>query len=1228
MIRKLIYIFSITALTTTLLINRFPIFKESDSEEEKEQEEAEMKIPLKDRIDLAWAQEREMTLDPATGDVPRQRLLEAWEYTKTLIGKNQMGKAAITGVSWTERGPNNCGGRTRTMHIDKNDVTNKTIWTAGVAGGLWKTTDITQTNPTWTIVNDFLGNLAITSITQSISNTNIMYFCTGEGYGNSDATRGLGVWKSVDGGATWSQLSSTNNSSFYYCHKIYCPSGPDTVFVCTTTGLYRSVNAGTSFTKVLGSGISSAGGNIVYDIERASNGTLYASTSSSSSATGTIHKSYNNGATWTNPLTLPTSFSKKRMELAVCENDTNSVWAVVENSSTIVKIMKSTDAGVSWAATTGYPDDADSGIPATDFSRGQAWYDISIAVDPNNPNVCFVGGVDLFKTSNGGTSWQQISHWYGGFGYQDVHADQHFAMFEPGSSAICYFSNDGGIYRTTNATATTPTLSSKEIGYRTTQFYACAVHPTSTDFFLAGAQDNGSHRFTASGINSTSEVTGGDGVYCHIDQDQSQYMWTSYVYSNYYRSTNGGSSFSSALSNSTGRFVNPSDYDNTNNIMYMATSSGAYLRWSNPQSGNSVSTVTVSGFSGQVSAVTVSPNTSNRVFFGCGGKIYRVDNAHSGTSLTGTDIGSSSFPSGAYLNCIEVEKGNDNHILVVFTNYGVNSIWETWSGGSTWTSVEGNLPDMPIRWAIFHPQNAYKALVATELGVWSTDSLRGTTTNWGATNSGFANVRVDMLQIRESDRLLAAATHGRGLYTCYLPASAPPNVVNADFTASKKITYPDKTIQFTSTSTGATSYFWTFGDGTTSTSANPSKTYTQDGIYTVSLNINNGGSVMTKTGFIRILPYRGTPYTLAMGGNFDTNPFDFISDSSTVGTYFQRGSSSISGKSGTNSGFYAWVLGLTQTNYLDNSVAYLYTPSYNMSSTGSYTLQFLTKYNFEASYDGMRVEYSLDGGDSWSVLGTSVATNWYDFANTTTTSVFPNGQAFFNTGSGTYSVKTYSLNSLAGNNKVAFRFVFKSDVNTTAVGAAIDDWQITGPTNAPFPVSFLYFKARRSSATEVNLSWATSSEQNNAGFEIQRRDENAAAFERVAFVEGGLNSNTLLKYIYTDRNDNTGVSYYRLKQTDLDGTFDYSEILRVAANEIDSKLVSSLIPDASGKRFTVVHSAKGEVRYSVINSSGQWLRHNAVLHNSELAFDGLKPGIYFIEFRSGNDTQVEKVFIP
>nr|MBK9650371.1 PKD domain-containing protein [Bacteroidota bacterium] len=1025
---------------------------DAKSERMREREEEEREEKEKDGPAQILERDIMMMKDPALGYVPTERLLDAKKYKDHLM---QQAFAPIGGVSWKEQGPINQGGRSRAIMVDPNDGTGNTVWAGSVGGGLWKTTNINSATPNWTPVNDLASNLAVTSIAYDPSNPLIMYFATGEGYNNSDAIRGLGVWKSTDGGAIWAQLASTNIGTFNFCQKVVVNSTGIVLVATASGGLQRSSNGGTTWTKVLGTGlgITGAASNFCYDVDIAANGDVYATLD------GSVHKSTNAGVTFAAAQTL--GITASRIELACAPSDANYVYALVENGNVVNGILQTTNGGTSWTLRT-EPADADPGIPATDFSRGQAWYDLTIAVDPNNRDRLFAGGIDLFLSADGAGTWTQVSHWYGGFGFQYTHADQHNIVFQNGSSSVAYFVNDGGVFRSTNANVATPTIDNRGTNYRTTQFYSCAMHPTTqTPYYLAGAQDNGTHQFKLSGLQATTEVTGGDGAWCHIDQDQPQFQFTQYVFNDYYRSSDGGSTWTNVTFGGTGQFINPTDYDDLNNKMYAANNSNQYLRWDDPQTGATFVTIAAAALNGQVSAVKVSPNTANRVFFGSvSGRVIMVDNANTATP-TITNI-STGLPGGAYVSCVEVETGNDNHLLATFSNYGVNSVWESTNGGTSWTSVEGNLPDMPIRWALFNPNNNDQTIIATELGVWSTDNLNAGATVWGASNSGLANVRVDMLQLRQSDKFVIAATHGRGLYTSDL-FTTPTAIFSSDI----QLAYINSSIQFTNESYQSTSWSWNFGDGSPlSTAENPSHTYTTAGKFNVTLTINAGASTLTKTQYIQILPNRGTPYVVATDGStFEINPDDFGSQAIRGGINKWELGVPTNFLTTVNSPVNVWKTDLDADLTSGDYACVLQTPSYNFSSSASaYTLRF--RRSMEIAFCNgpfaVQLQYSTDKGLTWTRLGVNAdpaATNWYNRGPATgcpvDVAVFADQYGWTLTANNTlctYNITT-GAPALVGQSDVTFRFVLSVEPGFPAGGYAvdgfmIDDFEILGPVNS------------------------------------------------------------------------------------------------------------------------------------------------------------------------------------
>lgn len=751
------------------------------------------KMSKQQRISEAYKLEFEKTHDPRTNTIPSERLKKAKKIAAKRLSQNALkGPAdAIPDIEWEERGPNNVGGRTRAILVDGSDNSNNTVWAAGVAGGIWKTTNFQSTSPTWIKSNDFFENMAVTVIYQDPNNTDIMYFGTGEGWFNGDAMKGLGIWKSTNGGDTWNQLPSTNSFDFYYIQDIIIDSNGN-LYAATHRGLYRSSDEGSSWSKVLGSQYESFG-----DLEIGADGDLYA-TSGRYFYSGAVYKSdldthgnaMGGSGTWTD-ITPTGDFW--RIALATAPSNSNRVYILCEgaNSADVTAIYRSDNAsgnsGVSWTSLP-IPNIIDQGSNSI-FTRGQAWYDLFVQVDPNDADVVFIGGVDALRSTDAGANWTQMTTWslYGASGYssaQNVHADHHNFIFMPNSSSNAIITTDGGLFYSTDAnnTSSYPSWQSKNTGYNVTQFYACATsNEEGGNRFLAGAQDNGSQRFLNEGMNTTTAVSGGDGAFCHIDQDNANIQITSYVYNNYYITSNAWGSTSYQFESNDGRFINPTDYDSETNILYGAADTSKYSIMTNVGSSNTYSTTTLSNLTEKISAVSVSPNTQNRVFFGDNaGNILKVDNAHTSNPVS-TVIGASPALPSSYVSCIAIENGDDDHLLVTFSNYGVNSVYETTNGGTSWTNIEGDLPDMPVRWAEFNPNLNTQAMLATELGVWTTNNLDGSNTKWGPSNAMLANTRVDMLQIRPVDNFVLAATHGRGLFTSesFMASSLP--VVLEDF---------------------------------------------------------------------------------------------------------------------------------------------------------------------------------------------------------------------------------------------------------------------------------------------------------------------------------------------------------------------------------------------------------------------------------------------------------------
>ena len=759
--------------------------------------------PEMNGVEQAIQQEIFMTRDPHTNTVPVERLHVANAYMKMVQQARLTGVAALT---WEERGPNNVGGRTRSIMIDKRDATGNTVFAGSVSGGLFKTTNFTSASVVWAPVNDFLPNLAITCMLQDRSNGSIMYAGTGEGWFNIDAARGNGIYKSTDGGTTWNVLASTikttpADSTFEYVQDLGQDSSGNLYaslrnLIGASRGVKRSGNGGTSWVQVLGAPLPGFNTGRAGDLEVASNGDVYATlgltgeaiTNKSvvmKSSFATHGANAGNENTWIE-ITPVRGLPTRRSELAVAKSDPQRLYLLMQDSATdqVIGTYRSFNGGASW--------DSVASAPALNNGvNSQTWYNLIAAVDPNNADILVVGGLHLGKSTDAGVTWATIST------SPSVHVDQHALIFDGSSKLIA--GNDGGIAYSTDINTASPTFTNKNNGFNCTQYYGVDLHPTTTNYFLAGAQDNGTQKFTSAGINTTTNASGGDGGWPHIDQNNGGNLQiTSNTANRYNISVNGGASFSfaSTVFNDRGQFINPTDLDDQNDILYCGDDPGKYFFITNLAGVPFGTQVTVGAFgSREVTFVKVDPVTPTTVWMGLSPNVgtirpmvVKLTSANSATPVL-VSQGLVGTVNGAAISSVDIDPTNTNHVIATLSNYGVTSVWESTDGGATFNSIEGNLPDMPIWWGMFAPAGAQfngatggngGIILGTELGAWTTSVINGTSTQWATSGSGLPNARVYMLKYRSADNVLVAATHGRGLFTTTLtvvPVTPPPTGV-------------------------------------------------------------------------------------------------------------------------------------------------------------------------------------------------------------------------------------------------------------------------------------------------------------------------------------------------------------------------------------------------------------------------------------------------------------------
>ena len=583
----------------------------------------------------------------------------------------------------------------------------------------------------------------------------------------------------------------------------YGPSNSTTFMGSDAYGVYKSVDGGSTWTQLTMPLTPNQNRHCPNDIEIGADNKIWISTKNSfsfSDGGGKIFCSTDGGATFIDKYTVTGNGGGERVEIEPSATNPNLIYVLAQlNQATAtdgveVQIIKTTD-GFATTTLTSLPVGNETRETTYGFTGGQGWYNLMIEADPSNDQTVYVGGIDLYRSSNGGNSWTTISNWT-----TNVHSDQHAMTFKPGNSNIAVFGNDGGVYYGGSlSTATSSSgITSRNSGFNVTQFYTVGVGPSGVgtgDYFVAGAQDNGTQYFAGASANANNSVRiqGGDGAFSMFDQDVDNYYITNYVYNQSinYRTIAGATRVINSESASNGAFICPMALDSSKDILFSdytvpgATPVYGIRRYTNLKSGtvgkttftnsalitSSPTALTVSKYSTPESATTLLAGFRN-------GKVLISLNAD--TTVTWTDITGPGFVG----SVSDVEFGqSENEIFVTFHNYNVVSIWYSTDRGLTWQNKEGNLPDMPVKCILQNPLKLNEVIVGTDLGVWYTNSFDNASPTWYQSFNGMSNVKVTDLDLRD-DNAVYASTYGRGVFSGLFTART---LANEDFSNKKGV---------------------------------------------------------------------------------------------------------------------------------------------------------------------------------------------------------------------------------------------------------------------------------------------------------------------------------------------------------------------------------------------------------------------------------------------------------
>ncbi len=411
---------------------------------------------------------------------------EALEHTKRYNQKRPKDVAA----AWSYVGP---GGQVdapsngRIIDLAVHPQNEQIIYAATAGGGVWKTINQGQS---WTNLTDGkIPSLGCGSLVMQPGNPETLLLGLGEGnkgFGNDVDPLGTGIYRTTDGGQTWNLVPGTGNGTMQFVGDIRFVDANTILaaawggYQLAGRGLWRSTDGGQNWTRI----VDEPAVSISVDPTNSNNVALTTWVVETGVGTTTrFYYSTNGGASF-NPATYPNATGCFRAELARDPTTPTKLYALVASGDSKLKgIWSSTNGGQNWSALT------TSGIPAGDSGPGQMNYNNCIAVSPNDSNRLYFGSnLRSYRSQNGGLNWTPMTDWNAddGDGIPYIHADHHVIAFGSTGNTI-YMGTDGGFFMSSDGGAT---WIERNEGLDCTQIYRIANHPTIANALIMGTQDN------------------------------------------------------------------------------------------------------------------------------------------------------------------------------------------------------------------------------------------------------------------------------------------------------------------------------------------------------------------------------------------------------------------------------------------------------------------------------------------------------------------------------------------------------------------------------------------------------------------------------------------------------------------------------------------------------------------------------------------------------------------
>lgn len=743
--------------------------------------------------------------------IPIERYLDARQHMKSMpqfstaenrnfIAEQSAAPEALG--TWTALGPGNLGGRVRAMIFHPTNP--NVMFAATVMGGVWRTTNA---GANWEPLTDLMPNLAFTCLTFDPQNPNTLYAATGESSSLIGRIKGGGIFKSTDGGNTWSHLSATNTENFAYINKlVVSPNNSQRLYAATENGLFRSTDGGANWSRLLTNpnGFPEACWDVVLRKDKTTD-YVFAAHQSNNRVVVSRNVDAAGAGTW--EAVFSSDFSMREMVLALAPSNQSVIYVLLRQSGfeQLKGIHRSTSNGDSgtWTSQLNTMGIAGSlnGALLHDSARSLAaecgtvlsplaiygFYARTLAVDPVDPNRLWAGSVNLFRSDDGGANWGLASYPTAASNApQYLPAGQHVIAFAPAyngtTNQTMFVGNDGGVYRTTNSGAkvasgfaaacnpnnTSVSWTSLNTNFAAALFYHGQVFPNGTAY-LGATQTQGIVRGSdAEGNNGWRTILAGIGSNVAIDYNQPNTIYATIANQGIvWKSTDGGNTFSRVMAGEVaGPFspafrnllIDPSDSQRVWAGGWITENAAG--RW-RPFVGINQGLLAISPFDSNfmLSGVTYS------------GDIWRTRNGL-GETVTWEQSASRS----GSLSWLAFDPKNNQVAYATYSSLGGKHVYRTSDGGMSWSAIDGTgttaLPDVPVHCLVVDPNDTARLYVGTDLGVFvSTDG--GTT--WAVEKTGFGGFVTKSLAVNTVNGVthLYAFTFGRGVWRVMV--SSNPN---------------------------------------------------------------------------------------------------------------------------------------------------------------------------------------------------------------------------------------------------------------------------------------------------------------------------------------------------------------------------------------------------------------------------------------------------------------------